>query len=111
MVIVVDTRAVSTVMDVALAMLLISASVLLLGVYLHDADHDSHDPTQADRVAETLGGSTLSVQYDVSAVDDTDHYEEPAGIVDHHYKRVDYGSALGLIADATVTNLEIDDDQ
>jgi len=55
-------RAVSTVMDVAMALLLISASVLLIGIHLHNSG-DKFDENRADRTAELLGESTISVQY------------------------------------------------
>ena len=106
-----EERAVSTVIDVALALLVISASILVLGLYLHDGGEESLDPDRADRTAETLGSSTLSVEYDVSAVKESDNFTEPEGATPDRYRRVDYGAALGLIADAAVTNVHVDDRQ
>ncbi|WP_440772656.1 DUF7284 family protein [Natronorubrum sp. DTA28] len=83
-----------------MALLLVSASVLLIGAYLHAAD-DDRDETRADRTVETLAAVTLSVEYDLEGVDPVDER-------DGNYTRTDYGSATGLLADAAVTNLHID---
>ena len=97
-------------MDVAMAMLLISASVLIIGIYLNTTD-GSYDTERMDRTAETLAGSTIAVQYDLSAVENSDEFTEPEGVTENDFRRVDYGSALGLVADATVTNVHIHDTQ
>ncbi|SDK90268.1 DUF7284 family protein [Natronorubrum texcoconense] len=86
-----------------MALLLVSASVLLLGAYLHAAD-DDRDETRPDRTVETLAAVTLSVEYDLGAADPVDER-------DGNYTRTDFGSATGLLADAAVTNLHIDGDQ
>ncbi|ELY35245.1 DUF7284 family protein, partial [Natronorubrum tibetense] len=86
-----------------MALLLVSASVLLLGAYLHAAD-DERDETRPDRTVETLAAVTLSVEYDLEGVDPVDER-------DGNYTRTDYGSATGLLADAAVTNLHIDGEQ
>ncbi|QLK27823.2 hypothetical protein HYG81_06500 [Natrinema zhouii] len=93
-------RAVSTVMDVAMALLLISASILLIGIHLHDSD-DEFDENRADRTAELLGESTISVRYSL---------EDAAPIADRQgeYHRTEYGSATGLLADAAVANVHVD---
>ncbi len=83
-----------------MALLLVSASVLLLGAYLHAAD-DDRDETRPDRTVETLAAVTLSVEYDLEGVDPVDER-------DGNDTRTDYGSATGLLADAAVANLHID---
>lgn len=101
-------RAISTVMDVAMALLLISASVLVIGVYLDSAD-DGRDGDRADRTAETLNGMTISVVYDVEDIDRSDHYEEPDTV--ENYDRTTYGPAIGLLAEAAVVNATIGDER
>ncbi len=83
-----------------MALLLVSASVLLIGVYLHAAD-DDRDETRADHTVETLAGITLSVEYSLEGADPVDDR-------DGNYTRTDYGSATGLLADAAVANVHID---
>lgn len=94
-------------MDVALALLIISASIMMIGYFLQ-ADDEPADEELVDRTAETIAGSTMSVQYDTSEVKNSDKFTEPEGIEDDAaYERVDYGAALGLIGDAAVTNAEL----
>ncbi|MGQ3411035.1 DUF7284 family protein [Natrinema sp. LN54] len=93
-------RAVSTVVDVTMALLLISASVLLVGLHLSESDDEFNDD-RADRTAELLGESTLSVRYSLA---DTAPIDDRAG----EYHRTEYGSATGLLADAAVANARID---
>lgn len=101
-------RAVSTVLDIALALLLITASVLVIGLYLND-EKDGLEVDRADHTAETLSGSTVSVVYDVGNVTNSSHYDEPEGI--ESYERTMYGPAVGTIAEAAVVNAEFDGEQ
>lgn len=101
-------RAVSTVLDVAFALLLVSASVLLIGLYLAATD-DPLEETRADRTAETLSGSTVAVSYDLEAITESDRYERPEAV--GSYERTTYGSATGVLADAAVANATIGDDR
>jgi len=100
-----NARAVSTVVDVALAMVLLSAAVVLLGVYLAD-DPPEPDPVDADRSAETVAGTTLVVEYDLEAVEDEDTFDETWIEDDDAYERVRHGPTAGLIADAATANAE-----
>ncbi|WP_241429959.1 DUF7284 family protein [Natrinema thermotolerans] len=93
-------RAVSTVMDVTMALLLVSASVLLLGTHLYGTTPDP-DGDRADHTAAVLGATTISVQYSLA---DADPVAERPG----EYHRTEYGSATGLLADAAVANARID---
>ncbi|SIR59608.1 DUF7284 family protein [Natronorubrum thiooxidans] len=119
-------RGVSTVVDVTLALLLISASVLILGTYLatvpdeqarsatdHDstvtaASHGDIDGLSATRTTEVLSTSTVTVTYSLEDVREQDTFSEPVIINEQTYTRTDHGSALGLLADAAVTNHRID---
>jgi len=98
-----DDRGVSTVVDVTLAMLLISTSVVILGVYLAD-DPPEHEPVTADRMAETVAGTTLVVEYDLQEVEDEDHFDDTWIEDDDAYERVRHGPTAGLVADAAIAN-------
>jgi len=88
-------------MDVALALLIISASVLLIAVYL-DSGTDGYDEDRVDRTAETLSATTISVTYDTSPIQDSDHFEEPEAPTS--YERSTHGPAANLLGEAAVTN-------
>jgi len=103
-------RGVSTVIDVSLALLLISASVVLIGLHLNDTD-ESVDVQGSERTAETLAGTTVTVEYDTSVVASSDNFEESESATPEMYRRTTYGSASGLIADAAVTSAEHSDEQ
>lgn len=112
-----DDRAISTVLDVTLALVLISASVLMLFVFLGSEDTRS-DPVQADRTAETLAGTTTSLEYSTEAVLDRDtdesesHYYNESILADvdedsHYLDRSARGSLTGLLTDAAVVNADL----
>ena len=107
-----DDRAISTVLDVTLALVLISASVLMLFVFLGSEDTRS-EPVQADRTAETLAGTTVAVEYSMDAVVEADDYNEnifETGDDDdydsHYLDRSAHGPLTGLLADVAVVNAE-----
>ena len=118
-------RGVSTVIDVGMALLLISASVLVLGVYLGDGTGDparetgadatvvghsgEHDDLSAAHATEVLSESTISVTYDVEDVrtEDGDLFDEPVITNANTYRRTDHGSPIGLMADAALANHQI----
>lgn len=116
-------RGISTAVDVSLALLLVSASVLLVGYHVAEretsdptAGHQSHGaqvqgefgPGSADRTTATLGTSTISVSYDVGAVTDEDAFSDPAVTTEQSYARTDHGSPLGMLADAAVASHQLD---
>lgn len=105
-----DERAISTVLDVALALVLISASVLMLFVFLGGEDTRS-DPVRADQTAETLAGTSIGVEYSMDEVlKYDDEYDDDifADVSEdsHYLDRSAHGPATGLLADAAVTNVE-----
>lgn len=117
-------RGISTVVDVSMALLLITASVMLVGYYLAStadetptaagqeevtgaAYSDDVDELSATRTAEVLGESTISVTYSLEAIRDEDEFTEPVVTNEHTYTRTDHGTPLGLLADAAVTNHRI----
>ena len=119
-------RGVSTVIDVGMALLFITASVLVLGVYLDDGTGDparetgadatvvghsgEHDGLSAARATEVLSESTISVTYSVEDVrtEDDDLFDEPVIADANTYTRTDHGSPIGLLADAALANHRID---
>ncbi|MFC6719114.1 hypothetical protein ACFQGT_07250 [Natrialbaceae archaeon GCM10025810] len=104
-------------MDVALALLLISATVLLIGIYLND-DDESIDGDRGDEALQTLSGSTVTITYDLRAPDETGraavdsaNFDSPENFepddVPDLYQITTYGSALDLLGEAAMANLEI----
>lgn len=108
-------------MDVSLALLIISASVLLIGVYLY-SDDEPIDGDRGDQALQTLQGSTVTVTYDVSAPNETghaatesDHYDLPDRLepddVEELYQITTYGSATDMLGEAALTNVRVDGDE
>lgn len=92
-----SNRAVSTVADVSLALLIISASVVTLGLYLQERDRgETHRTVEADNTAETLTVSTVSVEYVYTPLLDDGYTPEEA-------TRSVHGSAAQLLAEAAVS--------
>ncbi len=106
-----STRAISTVMDVSIAILLISASIAVLGLYLGSVG-GTYSPATADQTAQTLTSSTVSVTYSLEQIADDDpefpYDVEDDAIGDSDFDRVSHGPAAGHLGDAAMTNLEID---
>ena len=114
-------RGISTVMDVSLALLLISACVLLLGVHVH-SDDDSVDHDRADRTYQTLSGSTVTITYDMTAANqsghapiDSDQFDIPDGLEPAEnpalYRVTTYDAASALLAEAALVNVEVNGTQ
>ncbi|AXR78330.1 DUF7284 family protein [Natrarchaeobaculum sulfurireducens] len=116
---VVPDRAISTVMDVSLALLIISATVLLIGTYVH-TETESIDSERGDHALQSLSGSTVTITYDISEPNeageratDSEHYEPLDDLdpddVGELYEITTYGSAMDVLAEAAQTNLVIND--
>lgn len=110
-------RAISTVMDVALALLIVSACVVMIGAYLQ-TDPDPIADDRGDRAIQTLSGTTVTITYDVRsenetghAATDSDHYDHPddpdSDDVGEQYETTTYGSTLDLLGEAALTNLRV----
>lgn len=102
-------RSISTVLDVSLALVLISASVLMLFVFAQSEDTQSN-PVRADQTAETLAGTTASVEYSIDEVLENDGEYDSDIFADvpedsHYLDRSAHGSVTGLLADASVANV------
>lgn len=105
------SRGISTVVDVTMALLLISASIAMLAMYDSQPDRDRHDPGTAGYTAQTLASSTTQVSYDVQpAVDDMSNYEDVDGsdVDGSATTRTTHGTVTNLLADATVASLTIE---
>ncbi|MFP9191948.1 DUF7284 family protein [Natronosalvus vescus] len=111
-----DARGVSTVLDVALCLVLVSAAVGVLGVYLAaEDDSETHQTETADHVVELLGSTTISVEFSFdpllehATATDADVFDEPDDYPPDERTRVTHGPTAGLLADATRANLTVDD--
>jgi hypothetical protein len=94
-------RAISTVFDVAVCLLLISAAVLALTIPVSQPQTDS----VADETATVLSSSTASVTYPVVPVEDTDD------IVESRYRRERHGTFTGLAGRAALAATVIGETQ
>ena len=106
-------------MDVSLALLIISATVLLIGSALHSEDR-SIDAERGDQAFQTLAGSTVTITYDVGAPNESGHaatdsenYDLPDNLdpteTGELYEVTTYGSALDLLGEAALTNVHVGD--
>ncbi|RQH01289.1 DUF7284 family protein [Natrarchaeobius oligotrophus] len=106
-----DRRGISTVVDVSLCLLLITASIAVITVFLA-ADLDRHDPTIADETAQTLATSTTTVEYSIQSVerrDDTGVFDDATYDADR-YDRVHHGPLAQLLGAAAISDAGIDGD-
>ncbi|ELY56701.1 hypothetical protein C493_10015 [Natronolimnohabitans innermongolicus JCM 12255] len=95
-------------LDVALCMLLVSASVLLVAAYL-SLDDDGIEPELADQTAQTIGSSTTTVEYSIADVaDDSDVAFENAHYDDAAYERVTHGTLAELLTSAVAATVRVD---
>ncbi|CCQ32363.1 hypothetical protein HLRTI_001014 [Halorhabdus tiamatea SARL4B] len=107
------SRAISTVADVTLAILLIVAAMGVLATFV-DSEQKRHDPMTAEYTAETIASGTMNVTYDVEAA--IDDYADLAGVdadadyTDKELKRRAHGPIVAHAAAAAVRNLEVDRD-
>lgn len=103
-----DERGVNTVLDVGLAMVLVSASVLMLGIYIYGVEEPQL--RQADETAATMTSTTITVNFDRSAVQNSSHFEPPEGDDPALYTQTEYGPAGAMLADAAVAQADYDDE-
>ncbi|MFB6205035.1 MAG: hypothetical protein ABEJ05_00700 [Haloglomus sp.] len=103
-------RAISTVVDVSLSLLLISAAVGTLALPVGSPDTEPSRPDPAATV-ETLAAGTTSVTYtlDTSRVDSTKTRPDAAGTNRAERMRVAHGSYAELLAEAAVENATLEE--
>lgn len=90
--------------DVTFALLLVSASIGVLAVFLTD-DEPAHDPIQADRTAETLAATTGTINYTLEPVKSESAFTDNG----YDYDRSTHGTLTGMLAEAAVTNAHFPD--
>ncbi len=108
-----DGRAVSTVLDVALCLVLMSAAVGVLGIYLAGDEDTGHTPETATHAVELLGSTTVSVEYTLEPVLERapeDAYADPDDYTRSELTRVTHGPAAGVLADAALANVSLEDE-
>ena len=103
-----NTRAISSVADVSLALLIIIAALAVFGAFL-TAEDGAHDPTTPAHTTDTLAASTFNVTYSLADVLETDseHIDPPEEYGDD-LKRSVHGTALAHIARAALANATIE---
>lgn len=102
-------RGVSTVVDATLALLLISASILIVATSLAD-DQPKIDREASDHVSEAVSISTANVSYSlkpvVGDIDDVDFEDDEYG--SSVFQRQRHGSVADLIVSSTMLNATIE---
>jgi len=105
-----DGRAVSTVADVALALLLMAAAMAVLVTFVETGDRD-HDPTETEYTTETLLSSTMNTTYyperALGAFHGGDVYEE-TGYERRDLRRVSHGPVTAQVADVAMVQVRFD---
>lgn len=99
-------RGISTTMDVALGLVFVSVAMVLMAVFLQGGLL-GHDPQSADEAAETISGTTVTVEYDVDGVRNASTFDASVVEDDSAYDRTQHGTVATLVADAAVTNTTI----
>jgi hypothetical protein len=104
-----ERRALSSVADVSLALVVLVAGVGVFVAHLDTAETD-HDPEVAAQTAETLGASTLNLTYSLEPTLETESaVVPPVGGEDSPYdsealERSTHGSTMGHIARAALAD-------
>ncbi|SFS66224.1 DUF7284 family protein [Halostagnicola kamekurae] len=112
-------RGVSTVVDITLALLVVSASVLVLGSALYGPD-ESPPEGHPEQALESMSATTSTVVYDLAEPNETgvstigsDTFDPPGNrdttVSDDLYEMTTYGSSISLLADAALANVGFDE--
>ncbi|NHN40930.1 hypothetical protein G9C85_04675 [Halorubellus sp. JP-L1] len=99
-----ENRAVSTVVDVALALLLVTASIATMVVFLGEDDQPT-ETRNPDELAQTLSATTITAEYSLESLENSDQFEDEEY---YEYSRRNHGTAVELVADATVRSVTFD---
>jgi len=103
-------RAISTVLDVSLFLLLVGAAVATVAFAAGpsiDGEPDGTDP--ADQTAETLATSTVRVDYSIGAALAQSTASDTAPPDSPIHERSDHGTYAGLLGEAAVATAAIED--
>jgi len=101
-----NSRGISTVVDVAMALFLITASIGIVMAFL-DTGGPPPDPQEADQTAATLAGTTMHVNYSVANIRNEPEFPNN-DYNDTQFERSEYGASSSMIASATVSSVRID---
>lgn len=105
-------RGVSTVVDVALCLVLVSAAVFTVATVPATDDDADSGSSDADRAAETIAATTVDVEYSVEPAIGDDPDTGSLGDVDDYddetLTRAVHGPTAGLLADAAIANVRVD---
>lgn len=99
-------RGVSTVADVTLALLLLSAATVLLVTFVEN-DERHHDPMETEYTGQTVSAVTTNVTYDVERAVEAYYggaIPEEADYGSRDVRRVSHGPVATQIADVAVAN-------
>jgi hypothetical protein len=102
-----SARAISTVADVSIALLVVAVCIGVLVTGLTGGT-ETHDPVAAAHTAETLGTSTVAVNYSLApvlAAADSERVSDPGEYEDGDLRRVSHAPALGHLARAATLAL------
>ena len=102
-----EGRAISTVVDVSFALLLISASVVMIATYLN-GQQTQPDTAEADQLAETLAVTTVQTEYSLEAVAEESDEVDVGDLEEETYTRRAHGPAAEQLAAAAVTNVSVE---
>lgn len=109
-------RGVSTVADVALAVLLVGAAMVLLVGFV-DSGGTDHEPMEAEYTTETVLSTTMNTTYyleqailDSSDAEDIETVYEGTDYEKDDLRRVSHGPVVAQLGDIAVTNVEFEDD-
>lgn len=104
-----DHRSISTVLDVSMALLLVSASITMVFMFVATED-DETVPVTADRTAETLSEVTTTIGYTYDGITDHDPDHDHNGTLPpgsgEEFDQSTHGPILGMIGEVAVTNAE-----
>lgn len=110
-------RGISTVFDVALAVLLIGASLVLLVGFV-ESGPPTHEPVETEQTTETLLSSTVNTTYSVwpllakaHNVSDEGSVYETTAYDSAALRRVSHGPIAAQLADTAVMNLSLQGDR
>lgn len=105
-----ENRGISTVVDVAMALFLITASIGVVMAFL-DTGGPPPDPQEADQTAETLAVTTMNINYSVANVRNEPLYPNGTSYSGSQYERSRYGATTSMLAKATVAGVSINGTQ
>jgi len=104
-----DDRGISTVVDVALALFFITASIAVIGVYMADQGGGQVNSQTDSRTAETLSSTTQTVHYSLWDVRSDPNFNpnnvdrSQDGVT---YERSSHGTTASLLADSAMMNVQ-----